>query len=242
MNLTGWVRDVINGYISPRVTTDTAMAKAFAGSGTQTVDAGETNPGDELITNGTFATDSGWYKYGSASIGGGVASLLNSDSSYVDQILSSTFGKYFKVTFTIGTSSARLVVGNRLNEVLAPGTYDRFFISNNGATHISFHGQTGGTATIDNVSVTTITEVLLAPTNLNIELTNTHSYAEPFVTLDPGLLPAGAPVCLTNIDSDGPVMTILSDGPSVNLAPMVSVWYKKASIGWSPCVAAQTPA
>lgn len=72
--------------------------------------------GSELVTNGTFDTDSDWTKNTGWTISGGVASSSGSNNyAGIGQVKSLTVGKVYSLTFTISSYTSGLLkagVGN----------------------------------------------------------------------------------------------------------------------------------
>ena len=120
-----------------------------------------TKLGDELVTNGDFATDSDWTKGSGWSISGGSANTDGTPSSEIRQNNVTIVGKQYKYSFTISNSgggvfSARFrnkSTGVPILNFSSEGTYSGTFTSN--GTFIDFVTLSNNTASfsIDNVSV-----------------------------------------------------------------------------------------
>jgi len=122
-----------------------------------------TKLGDELVTNGDFATDSDW-TYGSGwAINGGKLIATNASNQFVTQSLTFISGKKYKASFTVtGTSSLpnstslRMPYDGAISNIAyvnkdSDGVYTHEFISTGSNT--IYLGYGSFTGTIDNVSV-----------------------------------------------------------------------------------------
>ena len=112
--------------------------------------------GNELVTNGNFATDSNWTKGAGWTISGGAANGSSTTGDlYQENVVES--GKYYKVTFTISnyvSGSVRVELPNNAasgTERSANGTYTETILS--AGTTVLFDARTSFTGSIDNVSV-----------------------------------------------------------------------------------------
>ena len=117
--------------------------------------------GPELVTNGDFATDSGWTKSANWSIANGVATSDNSVlSGVVYQPTGTTSGSYYRVTFDITAYTSGGVIG-RVGNVRSTelkntiGTHT-VLIKSDGQPFIGLEAENYFTGSIDNVSVTEI--------------------------------------------------------------------------------------
>lgn len=116
--------------------------------------------GPELVTNGGFASATGWTVGAQWSIGSGVASKTATGSSLLQQSIAIVPGRAYTVTFTITATS---VAGDGMSVFLgqtsgairtAPGTYTQTIVPSLG-TNLDFvaRGATEWQGSIDNVSV-----------------------------------------------------------------------------------------
>ena len=117
--------------------------------------------GPEQVTNGDFATDSGWTKSANWSIANGVATSDNSVlSGVVYQPTGTTSGSYYRVTFDITAYTSGGVIG-RVGNVRSTelkntiGTHT-VLIKSDGQPFIGLEAENYFTGSIDNVSVTEI--------------------------------------------------------------------------------------
>jgi len=89
--------------------------------------------GENLITNGNFATDSDWTKGSAWTISSGVASFDDTSNSSLSQSISFTTSKSYKISFEITSGSGSIA-----------------FLSSNGATtYITYATYTVGVHTVD---------------------------------------------------------------------------------------------
>ena len=117
-----------------------------------------TKIGDELVTNGDFATDSDWNKNGTITISGETANFNNSASgNNVQQTVTLPSGKQYIATYEITSITegkfsiyvGGVLSGNQNNQV---GVYTEVFTSIGiNAIYVRARGTTTGS--IDNVSV-----------------------------------------------------------------------------------------
>ena len=116
--------------------------------------------GSEVITNGDFATDSGWGLGSDWSIAGGVASATNSTNDNLRQNRTLVDGKSYLITFTIVSISSGAVLvrfggdtqvsSEEFSEV---GTYTVILEANSTSTSFIIRSRDSFTGSIDNVSV-----------------------------------------------------------------------------------------
>ena len=116
--------------------------------------------GSEVITNGDFATDSGWGLGNDWSIAGGVASATDSTNDNLRQNRTLVDGKSYLITFTIVSISSGAVLvrfggdtqvsSEEFSEV---GTYTVILEANSTSTSFIIRSRDSFTGSIDNVSV-----------------------------------------------------------------------------------------
>ena len=116
--------------------------------------------GSEIITNGDFATDSGWTIGTGWSISGGKANAT--DAAFNSQLSDSTnvvAGKVYKISFDVSNyvkGNVRVTVGNvSSSTVSSDGSYT-FYLTTSLTTPFRFSTYAGGSGTtlsVDNVSV-----------------------------------------------------------------------------------------
>lgn len=113
--------------------------------------------GTELVTNGTFDTDTDWTKGAGWTISGGVAScdgtqVANSD---LEQAVSFTDGNPYEITFTVTRSAGTLYpkIGGTTGEgISSSGTYTQVIVAGSGA-NLEMRADVNFVGTIDNISV-----------------------------------------------------------------------------------------
>jgi len=118
--------------------------------------------GPELVTNGDFASATGWSTGGAWVISGGVASITASVTSLSQSTLAAVAGKTYSVTFTISSFTAggvRIEFGGvNGTSRTAAGTYTQYFT----ATSTSFlvvSPVASSTLSIDDISVKEVTSI-----------------------------------------------------------------------------------
>jgi hypothetical protein len=138
-------------------------ANCFTFDGTDDYIAMDLNDvaGPELVTNGTFATDTDWTKGGGWTISGGAANFTATGVSSTTSQLSSSLipGKSYLCTYTLTRSAGNLSIsfsgGTTVNGTLrsATGTYTEILVAVTGNNLIRFTAGTTFTGTLDNISV-----------------------------------------------------------------------------------------
>lgn len=111
----------------------------------------------EHVTNGSFATDTGWTKGAGWTIGAGVATAAGAISTAIEQTSAVTVvaGMAYAVTYTITRSAGGLIPsigGQAGTERTASGTYREVIVASS-TQALAWTGN-GFTGTLDNVSIT----------------------------------------------------------------------------------------
>jgi hypothetical protein len=116
---------------------------------------------DELVTNGDFASATGWTTGTGWSIGGGVATATAGTASTLSRPISLEAGKTYVAVFTITRTAGSVAfginnidVGDASTPISHSGTFTRIFTTSATTTPITFFKDAGFAGTIDNVSVT----------------------------------------------------------------------------------------
>ena len=150
--------------------------------------------GDELVTNGTFDSDSNWSKGTGWSIANGRASYDGSGLGYqfILQAITTTSGSTYQITFDVLSST-----GSNLNIVdfgsvrvnqshLTEGNYTFYAQADSSSENIIIYANGTDTFSIDNVSVKEITYDVVVPYSgegsllLEPQSTNLITYSEDF--------------------------------------------------------------
>lgn len=148
-----------------------AFFESFSGTGSQTAFTLSSDQGtdssalmvfvnkglQETVTNGSFATDTGWTKGAGWTIAAGVATAAGAISTAISQTAAVTLvaGQAYAVTYTITRSAGGLIpsVGGRSGtERTASGTYTDVIVCGSTQT-LAFTGN-AFTGTLDTVSIT----------------------------------------------------------------------------------------
>jgi len=115
--------------------------------------------GPELVTNGDFATDSGWSNQAGWTIGGGVASVNSSvaGSTYIRQG-STVIGRMYQITFEVTsfTSGALYATAGSAasgGPITSTGVYTRLALANTTQGFGVYAAGSTAIASIDNISV-----------------------------------------------------------------------------------------
>ena len=132
----------------------------------------------ELVTNGTFDTDSDWTKTGATTISGGKANLDGTSGTgllYQDILVQ---GRVYQASFDIDSISGTMTViandGTTLGTYTTSGSKSLVFVNSIVSGNFLFRVSTGSnTATIDNISVKEIN-----PLALSIQMSGEMTYAD----------------------------------------------------------------
>ena len=169
--------------------------------------------GEELITNGDFATDTNWAKQAGWTISGGTANanmILGGNGNIFQSALVS--GKTYELTFTVSNyvqGNIRNVsqASNLWTEYNSNGTFTEIFVANNANLFMNANASESTQLSIDNVSVKEVISAtntprldystgaeafLLEPQSTNLipyssDFSNSY-YAKSSVTLTSGFL------------------------------------------------------
>jgi len=136
--------------------------------------------GDELVTNGTFDTDTDWTKGTGWTISGGVAAFSNLSGALLSQTVPTiAAGTLLAVTFTKtggGAIDFRLSGGGGSDvssKIFGEGTFTVCVLATINRTVLNFLGYSPGGYTIDNISVREIN-----PLSVSIHMSGRMTYAD----------------------------------------------------------------
>jgi len=137
--------------------------------------------GPELVTNGTFDTDTDWTLAAGATISGGILSFAAGASTQATQEVTIDSSKVYKVTIDVvrrgGGLSLRLTGGTTKNfesAITATGSYTYYVVPNVGNDILSLVGtNSSNDFDIDNISVKEIN-----PLAVSIQMEGTMTYAD----------------------------------------------------------------
>lgn len=132
--------------------------------------------GSDLVTNGSFASDTAWTKGTGWSIAAGVASCDGSQvaESVLSQAAVVTVGTTYlvKATFTRTAGSIQIGIGSTKSTAISAGATVTFLGTATSVTSLGFYADADFTGTIDNVTchALTVTKTIASSTNY----TGTH--------------------------------------------------------------------
>jgi hypothetical protein len=138
--------------------------------------------GEELVTNGTFDTDSDWTLGTGWTISGGVATHSGGVTSGLTQSIGPlAAGKVYKVSFTISGWDGRGIIvpafsgggGSDSITVSSNGSYTRYIVTTQTRTTLQVFTAAGWDGSIDNISVKEIN-----PLAVSIAMEGTMTYAD----------------------------------------------------------------
>lgn len=144
-----------------------------------------TDTNTELSTNGTFATDSGWTKGTGWTISGGtgVCSGAQSSTSDLEQAVSTSTGKIYRVIFTLsdvtaGTITPLVASGSGTTEN-ANGTFTQYITASSGS-NLEFRASADFAGKIDTVSCIQVAKAYTAAHLLNTAVETTVNDAAQY--------------------------------------------------------------
>jgi hypothetical protein len=115
--------------------------------------------GPELVTNGTFDTDSDWTKGTGWTISGNAASKVTGVSSGLNQAISLTAGNVYSISYDLnrvaGSVRADFIGGTASQSVLrnSSGSYTEILVANTGNDTLSMVATSTFEGSVDNISV-----------------------------------------------------------------------------------------
>jgi hypothetical protein len=112
--------------------------------------------GGELVSNGTFATDTVWSKGANWTIGGGVATKTGGAANNLTQTISSTAGLWYRITIdvtrTAGTLTVSLGTSGTTYAISLNGSYAFFILAGTSTQTLTLAGDSAFAGTVDNVT------------------------------------------------------------------------------------------
>jgi hypothetical protein len=161
-NEAGLSLDVETAYLRGWVYQDSAGATVAAAPGDtvglilDTAKGALDALGNELVSNGTFATDTVWSKGANWTIGGGVATKTGGAANNLTQTISSTAGLWYRITIdvtrTAGTLTVSLGTSGTTRVINASGSYTFFVLAGSSTQTLTLAGDSAFAGTVDNVT------------------------------------------------------------------------------------------
>jgi hypothetical protein len=145
--------------------------------------------GEELVTNGTFDTDTDWTKGTGWTISGGVASFTTTGAgANLGQVITTEVGKVYEISCNLLSTDTALnyfYVSAILPSQVSPelglelGIKKFVFVAISTTTTVGLRGSSLSTATFDNISVKEIN-----PLSVSIQMQGEMTYADGDVTTE----------------------------------------------------------
>lgn len=161
-NEAGLALDVETAYRRGWVYQDSAGATVAAAAGDpvglilDTAKGGLDSLGSDLVSNGTFATDTVWSKGANWTIGSGVATKTGGAANNLTQTITSTAGLWYRITMdvtrTAGTLTVSLGTSGTTYAITATGTYTFFILAGSSTQTLTLAGDSSFAGTVDNVT------------------------------------------------------------------------------------------
>jgi hypothetical protein len=161
-NEAGLALDVETAYRRGWLYQDSAGATVAAAAGDpvglilDTARGGLNSLGSDLVSNGTFATDTVWSKGANWTIGSGVATKTGGAANNLTQTITSTAGLWYRITMdvtrTAGTLTVSLGTSGTTYAITATGTYTFFILAGSSTQTLTLAGDSAFAGTVDNVT------------------------------------------------------------------------------------------
>jgi len=161
-NEAGLALDVETAYRRGWVYQDSAGATVSAAAGDpvglilDTARGGLDSLGSDLVSNGTFATDTVWSKGANWTIGSGVATKTGGAANNLTQTITSTAGLWYRITMDVtrsaGTLTVSLGTSGTTYAITATGTYTFFIFAGSSTQTLTLAGDSAFAGTVDNVT------------------------------------------------------------------------------------------
>ena len=112
--------------------------------------------GADLVTNGTFASDTVWTKGANWTIGSGVATKTGGAANNLTQTITSTAGLWYRITIdvtrTAGTLTVSLGTSGTTRAISADGSYTFYILAGSSTQTLTLAGDSAFAGTVDNVT------------------------------------------------------------------------------------------
>jgi len=161
-NEAGLALDVETAYRRGWVYQDSAGATVAGAAGDpvglilDTSRGGLDSLGSDLVSNGTFATDTVWSKGANWTIGSGVATKTGGAANNLTQTITSTAGLWYRITMDVtrsaGTLTVSLGTSGTTYAITATGTYTFFILAGSSTQTLTLAGDSSFAGTVDNVT------------------------------------------------------------------------------------------
>jgi hypothetical protein len=158
----GLALDVETAYRRGWVYQDSAGATVSAAAGDpvglilDTAKGGLDSLGSDLVSNGTFATDTVWSKGANWTIGSGVATKTGGAANNLTQTITSTAGLWYRITMDVTRSAGELTVSlgtsGTTRVINASGSYTFFILAGSSTQTLTLAGDSSFAGTVDNVT------------------------------------------------------------------------------------------
>ena len=158
----GMALDVETAYRRGWVYQDSAGATVAVAAGDpvglilDTAKGGLDSLGSDLVSNGTFASDTAWSKGANWTIGSGVATKTGGAANNLTQTITSTAGLWYRITMdvtrTAGTLTVSLGTSGTTYAMSASGSYTFFILAGSSTQTLTLAGDSSFAGTVDNVT------------------------------------------------------------------------------------------
>jgi hypothetical protein len=161
-NEAGLALDAEAAYLRGWTYQDSAGATVAASAGDpvglilDTSKGGLDQLGSDLVSNGTFASDTVWSKGANWNISSGVATKTGGAANNLTQTISSTAGLWYRITMdvtrTAGTLTVSLGTSGTTYAMSASGSYTFYILAGSSTQTLTLAGDSSFAGTVDNVT------------------------------------------------------------------------------------------
>ena len=161
-NEAGLALDVEAAYLRGWLYQDSAGATVAASAGDpvglilDTAKGGLDQLGSDLVSNGTFASDTVWTKGANWTIGSGVATKTGGAANNLTQTISSTANQWYRITMdvtrTAGTLTVSLGTSGTTRAISVDGSYTFYILAGSSTQTLTLAGDSSFAGTVDNVT------------------------------------------------------------------------------------------